>query len=305
MRKSNGWMLEFRALQVFAALMEQRSVTRAARSLDLPQATVSRALAKLRAHFEDPLFVRTHTGMDPTPTAVAVAPAVDEALGVFRSRLLHGARFDPKTVARTFSIAASDVGELVVLSRLLPHFEANDYRVTLRAVPLGALELGRSLESGEVDLAVGGFEDLPSGIHAQTLFEEHYVCLVRAGHPLARRRLTTAAFRGARHVVVMARRLGHFHEAVEARLQALCPPGHVRVLSYSFLVSALLVERSDLVLTVPSRVAECLAPRGGLVSLAPPLDLPRFEVRQYWHPRYHREPGHAWLRRTLRERFAT
>lgn len=304
MQKMNGWLLEFRTLQVFAALMEHRSVSKAARILDIPQPTVSRCLAKLRDHFEDPLFVRTRAGMEPTPTASAVAPSVDEALGVFRSHLLHGARFDPRTVARTFSIAASDVGELLLLSELCPHFESNGYRVRIRTVPLGSIELSRGLESGDVDLAVGGFQELSAGIHVQKLFEEHYVCLVREGHPLARRRLTLGVFKNARHVVVMARTFGHFHEAVEARLQEICPPENVRVMSYSFLVSALLVEKTDLVLTVPSRVAECVAPRGALRRVEPPLELPRFDVKQYWHQRYHNEPGHQWLRRTIRELFA-
>jgi DNA-binding transcriptional LysR family regulator len=177
--------------------------------------------------------------------------------------------------------------------------------VRFTAVPLDRRPLIEALESGEVDIAVGGFPALYAGVREQRLFREHYVCLMRKGHPICRTgAISRTAFERARHVVVSARALGHVHQEVEKRLLDMVPPERVRIVSQSFLLSALFVEQTDLILTVPAGVARLLGTRNSVVTVAPPVQLPEFDVKQYWHERFHNDPGNVWLRRTIARSLA-
>lgn len=300
----NTGNLDLDQLLVFDAVLTHRSVSAAARRLGLPQPTVSRWLGQLRVFFDDPLFVRTRRGMEPTPVALAAAAAVQEIVRLYRAQLLHGGRFDPASSTRNFAIAASDFGHLLVLPAL-ERQTADAPTVRFTAVPLDRRPLIEALESGEVDIAVGGFPALYAGVRERRLFREHYVCLVRKGHPICRNgAIDRAAFEQARHVVVSARALGHVHQEVEKRLLEIVPPERVRIVSQSFLLSALFVEQTDLVLTVPFGVARLLGSRSGVETVVPPVKLPEFDVKQYWHERFHNDPGNVWLRQMIARALA-
>jgi DNA-binding transcriptional LysR family regulator len=295
--------LEFRHLLVFAALLKLRNVTKVARALDMPQPTVSRCLATLRRRFDDPLFVRTQLGMEPTPVAMASREAVEEIVEIYESKLFRLAGFDPSTASREFKIAASDFGHLLVIPRLDRALAKTAPAVRFTAVPLSAKPLIEDLESGEADLAVGGFPNLYAGVLEQRLFSERYVCLVRRNHPSIGNTVSRAEFKRMRHIIVSARMLGHVHQKVEKRLTELCSPSNIRVVSQSFVVSALMVGETDLILTVPSKIGEILGERCNLRAVAPPFDLPGFDVKQYWHQRFHHDPAHQWLRRSVHSLF--
>ena len=295
--------LDLRDLVVFSMLMQHHSVTKVAAALNLPQPTVSRCVARLRKQFRDVLFVRTRSGMEPTSIALAAAPAVDDIVHVYATQLSDPGKFDPKVSRREFALAASDVGHLLVLPRLFSEMASEAPRVKFTAVPLSQRPLIEELQSGEVDLAVGGFPNLFAGVLEQTLYQEEYVCLVRKDHPTIKRQMTLAQFRDCEHVIVSTRTLGHIHQDIEKRLLEICAPERVRIISHSFVVSALIVERTDLVLTVPSAVAELLAQRASFRILSPPVPLPGFEVKQYWHERFHSDSGNQWLRHTIASLF--
>ena len=302
-RKMNIPDIELRDLVVFSMLMRHHSVSKAATALNLPQPTVSRSIIRLRKKFGDVLFVRTRAGMEPTPLALASADAVEEIVRIYATRLSDPRSFDPATSRREFAIAASDVGHLLVLPRLFAEVAQTAPFIKFIAVPLSSRPLIEELQSGEVDVAVGGFPNLFAGVVEQTLYKEEYVCLVRNDHPAIGRRMTLAQFKRSDHVVVSTRTLGHVHQEIEKRLLEMCSPDRVRIVSPSFIVSALIVERTDLVLTVPSAVASLLHARSGLRTLAPPTALPGFHVKQYWHQRFHKDLGHQWLRHTIAALF--
>jgi DNA-binding transcriptional LysR family regulator len=175
--------LDLRDLVVFSMLMQHHSVTKVAAALNLPQPTVSRCVARLRKQFRDVLFVRTRSGMEPTSIALAAAPAVDDIVHVYATQLSDPGKFDPKVSRREFALAASDVGHLLVLPRLFSEMASEAPRVKFTAVPLSQCPLIEELQSGEVDLAVGGFPNLFAGVLEQTLYQEEYVCLVCKDHP--------------------------------------------------------------------------------------------------------------------------
>src|SRR5258708_36386073 len=134
-RNMNTGNLDFDQLMVFDALLRERSVSAVARELRLPQPTVSRWLAQLRRFFDDPLFVRTRRGMEPTPVALGAAEAVHEIVHLYRVRLMHAGGFDPARSARHFTIPASDFGHLLVLPLLERHTPESAPHLTFTALP--------------------------------------------------------------------------------------------------------------------------------------------------------------------------
>src|SRR6266436_4851869 len=248
-------------LMTFDAIYSHKSVSKAARALDVPQPTVSRRLAALRESFGDPLFVRTRQGMEVTQLGHSLVDAVQEMVRIYQGRLQQAARFEPLTSTRAFRICASDFGHLLVLPRLHEWADKRAPNVRFVAVPLDKTPLIDRLESGDVDIAVGGFPNLYAGVMEQTLFRESYACLIRREQPTIGARMAIHELKRARHVVVSSHLVGHIHQEVEKRLMELCPPNHVRVIAESFLLSALMVEKTDLVVTLPGKASEFLGDR--------------------------------------------
>ncbi|MDB5576363.1 MAG: LysR-family transcriptional regulator [Bradyrhizobium sp.] len=287
-------MLSFTHLAVFEAILQTKSVSRAAEALDLPQPSVSRYLRQLRDHFSNQLFVRTRHGLEPTSFASTTAPAVSETLELYRSRLSGGANFDPTHAQRSFSIAASDIGLLLVIPRLVKWARQIAPGIQFNAVPLTGDKLIAKLEAGEVDIAVGTFPSLQAGIREQTLFRQQYVCLVPRSF-LPTGKLTIKRFKEAHHVLVNGRHLGHAHEEAEKILRNLVGRANITVVTDSFLLSAHIAEQSDMILTAPASVADMLS--GKTVRIVrPPMELPQLVIRQYWHERFHEDAGNIWLR---------
>lgn len=290
-------MLSFMHLTVFEAIARAKSVSAAAETLNMPQPTLSRHLKQLRDHFRDQLFVRTRRGLEPTSLAISVAPAVSQALELYRMRLSSELSFDPAQSDREFRIASSDIGHFLVLPRILEWVRELAPHIRFMAVPLGGEKLIARLETGEVDIAIGGFPALYAGVVEQTLFFEEYVCVVPRAYQ-ATGRLTLNRFKAARHILVDGRHLGHIHEEVEQLLLKVVGPENIVVMADSFLLSAHIAEQSELILTTPSRLVGLLN-LDKVRILRPPIALPGFSVKQYWHERFHDDPGNRWLRNVL------
>lgn len=295
-------MTEFdlKLLFAFQALIQTRSVSQAADVLDLSQPSVSRCLGSLRKHFGDELFVKTRGGMRPTPYALEIAPTVDEMLSLYYSKLAQKRKFDPKTSKRIFNIAALDVGHAYFFQRLIPILEKHAPHVTLKGVPLGLHSLIDELETGETDVAIGAFPKLYGGVYERTLYKDRYVCLVRKDHRDFRSgKLSLEQFKQARHIIVSTKGQGHTHEMVEKELHKVCPKENIRVVAHNFLSCVLIAVRSDYVVTLPSRACEAFGQLVNFRTAPHPLDLPTFEVREYWHERFHNDPANQWLRKRI------
>lgn len=295
--------LDFKLLVVFQALMKVRKVGVAGEHLDISQPTISRSLSRLRTHFGDPLFVRTQHGMEPTPFALEVAPFIDEMLNLFHTRLSQQQKFEPALSKRTFRIAASEIGHLLLLPRLVNTLANQAPMINLKAVPLGLQSLIEELETGQVDIAFGAYPKLYAGVYERTVAQESYVCVTKSNHPTIKKTLSLDDFRQAAHVIVSAHGMGHIHEQIEKQLLDICPPENVRVVSHHFLFSILLVEQTDLIATLPSRAAKVLSQRLDIQILEPPIDIPSFDIKTYWHERFHQDAANQWLRNLINSMF--
>src|SRR5580765_8817789 len=192
-------------LRVFDAVLQERGVTPAAARLGLTQPGVSNALARLRALFGDPLFLRTPGGMDATPFARELAGPVRQALALLESALAHGPGFDPATSTRAFRFYMSDLGQIEFLPPLVERAQRVAPGVRLEAVALEVEDIGDALAAGTLDIAVGFLPGLGPPVRRQQLFRDPYVCLMRADHPAIRKTLSRKQFLEASHALVSYR----------------------------------------------------------------------------------------------------
>jgi DNA-binding transcriptional LysR family regulator len=279
------------------ALLRERSVTRAARRTGVTQPAMSNSLAQLRELFGDALFRRERHGLDPTPRALALEPLVAQGLACFQTALAPP-RFEPKTDRRKFVIATSDYVELVLLPRLLRELARSAPGVELEVRPWGLHEVPDLLAKGEADLMIGFFDELPARHREELLFEEEYVCIVRKGHPRVKGRLTLERYLELGHVLVSQR--SDSPGSVDRALAKQGKRRRVALRASHFLMVPVLIAETDLVAAISRRAAEPFAEALGLRLLPPPLALPRSRIRQAWHEQLDADPGHRFLRETLR-----
>jgi len=289
---SSAPLLDVNLLQLFELIYDTRSVTRAAEQLGLAQPTVSIWLAKLRRQLNDPLFVRTPSGMLPTPEADALIGTVRQTLESLRYLAQREATFDPATSERRFRICMTDASHITLLPQLLAHV-----RSVAPGVCLGADRIddrtAQRLESGEADLALGLIPELGAGFYQQSLFNQDWVCLANARHPRIGETLTQQNFADEGHITIVS---GTGHHLLEASLTR-CRLTHRVVLELpGFLGLTAIVSTTDLLVTLPRHIGETLARIEGLRVFPCPIPIPGFTVKQHWHSRYHNDPGNRWLR---------
>jgi DNA-binding transcriptional LysR family regulator len=294
--------IDLNLLPPLEALLRLRSVTLAARELDMSQSALSAALARLRALLGDPLFVRTGRGMRPTPRAAQLHAPLLALLELVRRDLLAGADFAPATSTRRFTVSLSDVGTYVLWPTITRTLRQRAPGVAPRLVQLPLADIPAALEDGTVDIAIGAYPRLPAALYQRRLYERHFVALVRAAHPLAGRRLSVAALAGALHVTVRT------PSGVQAQLDVeLARRGLARQVALelpSYLMLPPLLDSDDYLAVVPGQLADAFCRHGGYASLKLPLRLPQSLVRLHWHRRFHDDPANRWLRDTLHAQLA-
>lgn len=287
-------VLDLNLLRVLEAVYVHGKASVAAEALGISQPAVSNALRRLRDHFGDELFTRTPQGMAATPFGERLAQAAVHALSSLRDGLEPGGAFAPASAARTFTLVMSDIGEIAFLPDLLRFLQEYAPQVRIETTTLAVRETRLAMESGSVDLAIGFLPDLKTGFYQQRLFEQKYVCMVRASHPVIGESLTLKGFLAARHAVVKARGTGH--GIVETMFErAGLAPDVVLKLPH-FLAVPTVIAETDLVVTVPQRLGEVFARMLPVRLLPHPVKIPAFQVNQYWHRRFHRDPANQWLR---------
>lgn len=301
----DGPDLRLRDLKTLSIVLRERNLTRAAERLDTTQPAISKILARLRKNFGDPLVIRSGNALQLTPRAAGMAEPLRSLLLAADDVCTATPAFDPGTSERAFRLLVTDVGAIVFLPPLITRFAREGGRLSLHAVPLDSRHFETKLESGEADLALGAFPGAPRGLRRQRLYVSSYLSVVRRDHPKLARLRTSAGFRAAHHIIVMASEVGHAaHRTAQHALEAAIAPEHVLTRLSSFVAAAIVASHTEGVATVPENVATRLAGQLGLAAFRPSIPLPSYEIAQYWHERCHRDPGHRWLRAASFDLFA-
>lgn len=290
--------LNMRLLQIFDAVYSSRNVSRAAEALDISQPSISMGLGKLRAHFGDPLFVRTSSGMEPTPTAQQLITSVRGALQLLEQTLGTQPKFDPATSERHFRICMTDITQMVVLPHLLARFKRDAPNVSLSVHRITEQAL-RGLETGDIDIVLGYVPTVGSGVYQQRLLTRDFVCIASSQHPRIRKTLPLAMFDAEAHVVVMA--AGSGLRRAEEVLSARKVKRRVALEVPDLLGLDTLIGDSEFLATVNRSVGKLFASLGKVRMYEHPVKLPSYPIKQHWHERYHLDPANQWLRRLIAE----
>ena len=285
------------------ALLEERSVARAASLLNLTPSAVSHSLRDLRIRFGDPLLVRAGNGSSPTPRAAALRVPLRQALSDLQRLLSEDfTLFDSAVSKRTFSLATPDYPLFTFLPELLRRLRTQAPGLNLKLLPLQK-DMVSLLTGGEIDLILAGEQaeerlGLDRDVMRELVMSLPFQCVVsRNALVAAGGRLDQTTFAAMPHVFVSM--AGGDRDAVDEALLVLGLRRRVLLEVPSFSAALRLVAHGDLVATIPAAVAALAADDPSLIVLAPPLPLPPCNAYMWWHPRYQQDQGHSWWRSTL------
>jgi DNA-binding transcriptional LysR family regulator len=292
--------IDLKLLAIIGELHRTRSVSLAAERLELSQSAISMSLAKLRKHFNDPLFVRTSAGMEPTPHATELIDLLQKAENLLQAALGHHVVFDPRTSDRVFRLQSTDIAQVTLLPKLMNRL--------IKLAPSVGIHLGRIspetpklLESGELDLAIGFILPMGAGFCQQRLFKEKFTCAVRRDHPRINTTLTVAQFEAETHLAISTSGTGH--GVVEKTLDAKKIRRTIGLTVPSFLGIASIIASSDYLTVLPEQLGRHLASAGRIKVLPLPFEVPPYYIMQHWHERYSQDPASRWLRAVMAELF--
>ncbi|MBB3952871.1 LysR substrate-binding domain-containing protein [Aureimonas jatrophae] len=286
-------------LPIFIALMEERSVTRAAGRLGMTQPAPSNALSRLRLMLQDQLFVRERYGVQPTPVALELAPRITEALAQLDDVVLGQQAFDPKQAERLFTIAPNGYAEFVLVPAVVARLQKVAPGIRLHLTPYGNDLAETGVVSGTTALVLGRIVDPPDNLVVQHLMDEGFACAVRADHPNVADALTREQFETMKHVNIVPpgrMRAGLFQALAQQQLKR-----DVAISVTNFFAVAEMVAVTDYCATLPSLICKRLMQEPRLKILPAPVDLGSFPVEMAWHVRYRHDPAHRWLRSLIGE----
>lgn len=296
--------LDLNLLPVFDALIRVGNVSRAAEELAMSQSAVSHALKRLRLFFGDPLFMKTGSGMQPTPKALELRSPVLAVMGTVRGELLVREGFDPAVARRTFSLCLTDMGELIFLPRLISRLRETAPHCTLRTLQTPSRQIPSVLESGEGDLALGSLHAVPDGLFQQQLFTRSFVTIVNRRNRQIADELPLEQFMQLEHIVVSLS--GRREDGYDSIIDQLAGQRRVYLTTPHFLTVPMIIEQNpDLIATVPRELATKFAGYKSVRMVETPVNVPAFAIRQHWHPRYHHDAANSWLRRLVKDVFDT
>ena len=286
-------------LPIFVALMEERSVTRAAERMGMTQPALSNALSRLRLMLQDQLFVRERYGIQPTPIALELSPLIAEALAQLDDAVLGQQAFDPAQAERLFTIAPNGYVEFVLVPAVVARLEKVAPGIKLRLTPFGSDLAETGVVSGTTALVLGRIVDPPDNLVVQHLMDEGLACAVRADHPAIGDAMTREQFETMKHVNIVPpgrMRAGLFQALAQQQLKR-----DVAISVTNFFAVAEMVAVTDYCATLPSLICRRLMHDPRLKILPAPVDLGSFPVEMAWHVRYRHDPAHRWLRALIGE----
>ena len=289
--------VDLNLLVAFDALMNERSVSRAAEQVNVGQPAMSAALARLRKLFDDPVLVREGNAWVATPTAENLIVPIHEGLQLIASALETRRSFVAETDSRTFTVIASDYVLLTLLQPLFSSLETEAPHVRLNVKPVGQ-DYADQLRRGVADLLILPRETAGERgtLASSDLFTDRYVCAVDAAHPDVGEQITLQQFTELPYLAYSG---GPLQSVVQAQLESIGLARTIEVTTQIFTVVPFLLAGTRLVALIHERLARQVAVKANLKVLEPPMALSPLTEAMYWSPRHTADPGHRWFRQRL------
>ena len=298
--------IDLNLLLVFDAIAAEGNQTRAANKLGMSQPAMSNALTRLRAALDDPLFLRTTQGMVPTPRARQLIAPVRQALDLIQGGLKQARRkdyFDCSASTRTIVFSVEDYGDTVIVPRFIDWLTQVAPSMSLRVLrEPSSMTLSKKLSDGSLDMAIRYLRPGDGDLRTRQLMMDEFVCLVRHDHPQVGDNLTLNQYLSLSHVVYgRLGRKGAGSSAVDRALERLGASRKILLQVPGFHSMPAVVRDTDLICTLPRRLAMTYAHAFHLRVLRPPLELPLLPVYLVWNRSIERDPAHEWIRNSVYE----
>lgn len=285
--------IDLNLYRVFDAIYQEGSLTRAGEVLHLTQPAVSNALARLRAVYDDPLFVRTAGGMVATPIAESIVADIRNALQMLDDSLKPGAAFEPQRARRRFRLSAGDQTAAMLAPRLVREIAACGSGIELEILPLRRASAAQELASGQIDFALDALPLSDPQLLSMVVLQEEMVCAVRQGHPQVGERLSLAQYLALSHVHASSRRKGS--GLIDLALRRLGKQRRIALRLPYHLSLPHVVAGTDLAAAIPRSLAVAHA----LHAVPLPFSTPPAEIFAYWHKSANLDRGNQWFRELL------
>ncbi|MAZ90655.1 MAG: LysR family transcriptional regulator [Oceanicaulis sp.] len=289
--------VDLNLLITFEALWHERNVTRAARRLNVSQPTVSNALARLRSAFGDQLFMRSPRGIEPTERCAEIIKDVREALRHIEQALDSGPAFDPRLCRREFRIGSADYFDLFILPGLMAHMAVEAPQIDLRLRSPDLDEGLDMLDAGELDFLLHKEAPAAKRFGVRTVMQDLHAFTVRSDHPRVRAMPDIGLFADLAHVNFSQR--GDSESHVDETLARMGYRRRVAVTTQHMGTVAHLVRTTDLVATVPGRLARKMVDEGGITAYPLPFEIACVPIALYWNRRFELDSATRWMRDAL------
>lgn len=295
--------LDLNLFIVFDALLTHKNVSRAAESLGRSQSAISHALARLRAYFDDDLFVKTQAGIIPTERALELSEAVRAFVAHANNALSQAVQFEPGTARRQIKLALGDMGDLATLVPLLDALRVEAPGCTLYSKPCSVDELERGLADGSMDIALTGPIKLSANILQQKLCDHRFSAIVAQDSPLTGQ-ISAEQFSAMKEVLTVppsdaGRTLGDLLDRAGVVRNVVVTTHHALIASH------IVASNPEFIAIVPDRLANVYGEVLGLRTVSTDFELPTVPICQYFHRRVKNDPFNMWLRRLNHRTFAS
>lgn len=292
--------IDLNLFRVFAAIYQEKNLTRAAEMLFISQSAMSHALARLRENLNDPLFVRDGYGVSPTPLANRLWPDIEKSLNLLQTTLQRVHHFDAKQDLKQLNLAMNDEIEPVLLPpiavlfrKLIPELHINSIRIDRKT-------LKQDLATGKIDFAIDIAHLTESGIAHELLLQDQFV-VMRKVQTTASRTLTAKQYQHAQHIAVSARPTGRTVEDLQFAKKGI--ERHIALRCQQYESAVRIISQSDLLLTIPQTLASYLKTHFLVEILVLPIALAGLEMHLYWDQNRSNETQIVWCRTQLFQLF--
>ncbi len=285
--------LDLNLFRVLDAIYVHGGISAAARALHLTQPAVTHALNRLRAQFDDPLFVRQGNRVVPTERTRAVIADVQRHLRGLQATAHRQARVEPAQIEQRFVVGIRDVLESIALPQLVERLAHEAPNLTLVSRRVALAEVDRELAGGRLDLAID--RRVPTGpqVVRETLADDALCVVLRRDHPLAGGPLRRADYFAARHVTVSP--LGE-PNSLDVLLAADGRFRRIQLVCQHYFAACQIAAAGDLLLTLPRSYARRMTALLPVVVKALPLRVKPYAIHAYWHESRDADGAHRWFR---------
>ena len=293
---SNLRTFDLNLLVAFEVLMRELNVTRAAEHMFITQSAMSHILHRLRQQLDDPLLVKTPAGMKPTERALALIEPIRALLTEMEQLLQPPLEFEAGTSQRRFVLAATDYMELLLIPQLSGLVDQIAPGIDIHVIRTESSFPVAQLESGSLDVVLG-FESVlnpPAHLNCHLLFSDRMACMVRQNHPLIKKTPSLEEYVAVPHMLIS--RTGSNMGVIDQKLTELGLERRIKLIVPHFLSAPLIVAETDMILSLPYRIAEQFKKFAPLEIFPVPIELPSYDLCMIWHPLFDKDPAHVWLR---------